>query len=155
MKEIEEDPKKWENIPCSWVGRTNTVKMSILPKAIYTFNAILIKIPPAFFTKLEQTILKFVWNHKRPQVTKAIWKKKNKTGDITISEFRLYYKAVVIKQYGTGTEIDTYINRTESSEINSQIYGLSIFDKVDKNVQWEKISSTNGVGKNGQLHAKE
>ena len=111
--------------------------MSILPKAIYIFNSILVKITPAFFTELEQTILKFEWNQKRHLNSQSNPEKENQSWSITILDIKLHFKAEIIKTvlYWHKNRLIDKRNRIQTPEMDPQMYGQLIFDKAGKNIQ--------------------
>jgi hypothetical protein len=119
--------------------------MAVLPKSIYRFNAIPIKISTQFFNELERSICKFIWNNKKPRIAKTLLKDKSTSGGITIPDLKLYYRTIMIKiacYWYSDRQVDQW-NRIDDPQMKPLTCGHLIFDKGAKTIQWKKDSIFN------------
>jgi hypothetical protein len=119
-KEIKENLRRWKDLPCLLIGRVNMIKMAILLKAIYRFNAIPVKIPTQFFIELKRAVLKLIWNNKTPRIMKSILNNKRTSGGISIPDLKVYYRAIVIKQ--TNKQTKNKNQKTKNKKQNTVCY---------------------------------
>ena len=156
MKQIKGDTNRWRHIPCSWFGRINIVKMTIQPKTIYRFNAILYQITNSIFHRIRTKNFTICMETQKTPNSQSNLEKDKWSGGIRLHGFRLYYKATVIK-----TVWYWHKNRNRSMEqdrksIVPRTYGHLIYDKGGKNIQWRKGSLFNKrCWENWRLHVKE
>ena len=159
-REIEDDTNRWKETLSSWTERINIVKINVLLRPIYIFNAISIKIPITFFTELKQIILKFVYKQKRSPVVKIIMRK-NRAWRIILLDFRWYNKATVIKKRKTGmilAQKQTHRSMEQYGEPrNKPVQLVNQFRTREARIYNEEkiVSSKRDSGKTGQLHVKK
>ena len=157
MKEIKDDINRWRDIPCSWVRRINIMKMTVLPNAIYRFNATAIKLPMEFFTELEQKFSQFIRNHKRYQIAKAV-SRKNRAGEITLPDFTLlqsysHQESMILAQKQKYRPMEQV---GESRDKPTHIWVPYFLQRRASMYNGAKTtSSISGAGKTGQLRAKK
>ena len=144
IEEIEDSTNRWKEKPCSWIGRINTVKMIILPKAIYRLKAILIKLPMTFFTELEQKIPTICMETQKTLNSQSKLEKECTRG-IRLPGFRLYYKAIVTNTvwHQNKNRHIAQQNQIETPEINPHTYSQSMTKEGAKIIKWWKYSLIN------------